>query len=142
MYSYFFFSLSSFFSSFTPQTARVHELLEKVELLNSSPLHAFDQMKVGESGISEEDKRANILLQDIDEWLEEWTKKCDEERSVRVAAEKEPIIKKITGGGEFVIREGSDMKFEDVSIVSPEGRLLVKHLNFTVEDENVMVTGN
>lgn len=122
-------------------TSRVYELLKKVELLNSAPLNAFVQMDAEASGISEEDKRANVLLQDIDAWLETWTVKCDKERSVRVAAQKEPIVKKIGGGGEFHISEGSDMRFEDVSIVSPEGRLLVKHLNFEVSNENVMVTG-
>ena len=50
-------------------------------------------------------------------------------------------VHQVPKGGTFVVGEGLSMKFEDVDIVSPEGRLLIRDLNFTVDKENVMVTG-
>jgi ATP-binding cassette subfamily D (ALD) protein 3 len=41
----------------------------------------------------------------------------------------------------IIFFEGNIMKFEHVDIVSPEGRLLIRDLNFAVDHENVMVTG-
>ncbi|EGC30265.1 ABC transporter D family protein [Dictyostelium purpureum] len=46
----------------------------------------------------------------------------------------------VSGGGTFV--EGEFIKFENVSIVSPEGKLLVENLDFQVmPHQNVMITG-
>jgi ABC-type uncharacterized transport system fused permease/ATPase subunit len=46
----------------------------------------------------------------------------------------------IKGGGKFL--PGEDIKFEDVTLVNPDGRVLVKDLNFEVKPEqNVIVTG-
>lgn len=122
-------------------TARVDELLTKVDRLNSTALDPFPEKQEENKGIEANDKRNNALLNDIEEWLVKWGQKCDAERAVRVAAQKEPVIHQIPGGGQFVIGEGNSMKFEHVDIVSPEGRLLIRDLNFAVDTENVMVTG-
>lgn len=122
-------------------TARVDELLDKVDRLNSTALDPFPEKSDEGKGIEASDKRNNVLLRDIDEWLAAWARKCDAERAKRVEAQKSSLVRQIPNGGKFVIGEGSVMKFEDVDIVSPEGRLLIRDLNFTVDHENVMVTG-
>ena len=123
-------------------TARVDELLTKVAKLNSTMLPPFaEKAEEVPDGIGEEERRKNLLLQNIEEWLREWAEKCNGERAQRVAAQVEASVHQIPGGGKFVIGEGNTMKFDDVDIVSPEGRLLIRDLNFEVDHENVMVTG-
>ena len=123
-------------------TARVDELLTKVDKLNSTMLPPFaEKAEEVPDGLGEEERRKNLLLQNIEEWLQEWARKCDGERANRVAAQKGSSVHQVPGGGKFVIGEGKSMKFEDVDIVSPEGRLLIRDLNFEVDHENVMVTG-
>jgi len=123
-------------------TARVDELLTKVHRLNSTMLDPFpERSEEGKDGADAADKQKNLLLKDINSWLVEWNRKCDGERAERIAAQKESMVHQIPGGGKFVIGEGNIMKFEDVDIVSPEGRLLIRDLNFEVDKQNVMVTG-
>merc|ERR1711916_350490 len=65
-------------------TARVDELLTKVDKLNSSMLPPFkeiDEEAADEKG--GDDKKKNALLRDIDSWLGEWSRKCDGERAKR-----------------------------------------------------------
>jgi ATP-binding cassette subfamily D (ALD) protein 3 len=121
-------------------TARVDELLTKVDRLNSKALDPFPEMEEEKNGEAL-DKKSNLLLQNIEPWLAKWGQKCDGERASRVAQQKAPVVHAIPNGGQFVIGEGNIMKFEHVDIVSPEGRLLIRDLNFAVDNENVMVTG-
>lgn len=123
-------------------TARVHELLDKVHRLNSVPLEPFKERDEESKGISQADQANNELLRDIEPWLVTWRAKCDREREVRSLQHTESVVRQIPGGGgKFVVGEGNIMQFDHVDIVSPEGRLLVRDLNFKVDTENVMVTG-
>ncbi len=122
-------------------TARVDELLTKVDRLNTKAMDPFPEKQEESKGIEAQDKRNNALLADIEGWLSKWGQKCDAERATRVAAQKAPVVHAIPNGGQFVIGEGNIMKFDHVDIVSPEGRLLIRDLNFAVDNENVMVTG-
>jgi ABC-type uncharacterized transport system fused permease/ATPase subunit len=87
-------------------TARVDELLTKVDRLNSKAMDPFPEKQEENKGIEALDKRNNALLHEIEDWLVLWGKKCDGERAVRVAAQKAPVIHQIPGGGHFVIGEG------------------------------------
>eukprot|EP01103_Thecamoeba_quadrilineata_P011048 TRINITY_DN2555_c0_g1_i1.p1 TRINITY_DN2555_c0_g1~~TRINITY_DN2555_c0_g1_i1.p1 ORF type:complete len:687 (-),score=137.29 TRINITY_DN2555_c0_g1_i1:23-2083(-) len=118
-------------------TSRVSELMEQVKLLSVSGTEAFElrneeDVRVVESAVPVVDKIA------LDQWLQDWKARCDQRRSaVRLSEYKK---KPNNGGGRFIL--GDNIKFENVDIVSPEGKLLVRDLNISVEPlQHVMVTG-
>eukprot|EP01133_Synstelium_polycarpum_P013610 gene13610-16017_t len=120
-------------------TSRVSELLEMVSQIKERGSSIF-------TIVQEDDVPANNTGSFIDryetndsDWLAEWKLRSDKLRLVKRAAGG-PTMQAVSGGGRFI--EGEFIKFEDVSIVSPEGKLLVTNLNFEVKNhQNVMITG-
>jgi len=72
---------------------------------------------------------------EMQKWIGEWKERCDK----RILENKMFTKKGVEGGGK--IENGDYIIFENVDLVSPEGKLLVKNLNFSVTTHNVMVTG-
>lgn len=125
------------FATLSGRIVRVSELLETVEQLDKAPIAPFIK-RAGDSA----KKRYNPHLEGIDEWMVAWKTRCDAERNYRVSRSRseEQKTRVLPGGGVYI--EGDIIQFEDVDIVSPEGTVLVKDLNFIVhQGENVMITG-
>jgi len=115
------------------RTKRVSELLETVEALDKNPTSPFKRRIVPRV------KTTNPHLEGIQEWLQSWKERCDEENQNR-SSSKQPVTRKLQGGGTYI--EGDIISFEGVDIISPEGTCLAKNLNFKVEhNQNVMITG-
>lgn len=110
-------------------TSRVSQLLEKLDNLKSKDDDVFKE-KTTEEFISED-------FEDMTEWIDEWTKRCDQRKDDDGPEES---TSQVLGGGKII--RGDVLNFQDVDIVSPEGKILVQKLNFTVPHlKNVMVTG-
>jgi ATP-binding cassette subfamily D (ALD) protein 3 len=131
-------------------TARVSELLEMVNRLDevgSKPFVVVDEEKAREDDEEEHER----LLTHSDaglqyDWIQQWHARREQHKSLlaKVMARRgntpKIIEKKVPGGG--VIRLGDKISFEDVNIVSPDGKMLAEKLNFEIKPgENVMVTG-
>ncbi|KAM9953888.1 hypothetical protein ACTFIR_008993 [Dictyostelium discoideum] len=127
-------------------TSRVSELLEMIKSIKERGTSQFT--------IVHEDDVPNPLTNspvndkydssvDMSSWLEDWRKRSDQTRIVKRQQSNRSSASGATtvyGGGTFV--EGDFIKFENVSIVSPEGKLLVENLDFQVmPNQNVMITG-
>jgi len=70
-----------------------------------------------------------------DAFVKKWKERCDRRP-------QEPVSTKEIKVGGVKIVEGDHIRFQHVDIVSPEGKLLVEDMNFTVNRyHNVMVTG-
>eukprot|EP01126_Amoeba_proteus_P025979 TRINITY_DN2579_c0_g1_i1.p1 TRINITY_DN2579_c0_g1~~TRINITY_DN2579_c0_g1_i1.p1 ORF type:complete len:728 (+),score=116.45 TRINITY_DN2579_c0_g1_i1:75-2186(+) len=121
-------------TSIAGYTSRVSELLESVKHLNEAGNRPFEI-------VPERTKDDEAEVEGIHEWIREWKGRCDDQRELRIRVRQSSITAKdIHGGGEIVI--GEEIKFSHVDIVSPEGKLLVKDLDFCVRPGiNVMVTG-
>jgi ABC-type uncharacterized transport system fused permease/ATPase subunit len=94
---------------------------------------------IEEKIIKKEDFNESV---EMHKWLSGWKEKCD-----RMHVENKKVSKtgvegggKIEHGGIFYFYQDVII-FENCEIVSPEGKLLVKNLNFSVTTHNVMVTG-
>jgi len=110
-------------------THRVSELLEMVKLLDGQGNKPFD--------IIPEPEFKKEGFGDTSEFLQSWKLRCDQRLASR-KSEKRTI--EIIGGGKIL--DGESIKFENVDIVSPDGKLLVTNLSFEVKPGmNVMVTG-
>jgi len=71
-----------------------------------------------------------------DIFLKNWKERCDEARG---HGHHSTEIKKF---GAVTLEEGDHILFEHIDIISPEGKVLVEDLTFTVkQNQNVMVTG-
>lgn len=113
-------------------TSRVSELLEQVAKLNSAENKPFEISK--EKPIIKEDFKQ--VQEEVSKWIAQWKQRCDERNQTHSTFDSIQI----NGGGKYV--EGEYIKFEGVDIVSPEGKVLAKDLNFSVnQNEHVMVTG-
>jgi len=150
-------------TSIAGYTSRVSELLEQVRHLNEAGNQPFE-IKAEAPHIREQVAEGSELANTIDSWR----KRCDQQREQRInirhtqgesgasqaaIAEREQkqatatLMKRThshtglgVGGGEIELAD--DIEFIHVDIVSPEGKLLVHDLNFTVTaGTNVMVTG-
>jgi len=111
-------------------TARVSELLEKLGKLKKTGDEVFVERTDEE--FEKED------FHDMSQWIGEWTKRCEERPELDLGSEID--VREVLGGG--TIMRGDVLRFQDVDIVSPEGKILVQQLNFEVPHlKNVMVTG-
>lgn len=145
-------------------TSRVSELLEMLNHLKTAGRHPFTIKEAAgdvaiktvaksdtESEVEDNDNRRKLEIDE--EWFKSWKSKGEairerktkqraaaarnREREAKLQQKQQPTVQQ---GG--VLIEGDYIKFEGVSLVSPEGRLLVKDLNFEVRPEqNVMITG-
>jgi len=121
-------------TSIAGYTARVSELLEMVNHLNEAGNKPF---KVDPDKPAEDAEE----VAGIHDWISVWRKRCIDQSDLRkVVRQSSSVANKVVGGGK--IEFGTDIEFQGVDIVSPEGKLLVKDLNFAVQSGlNVMVTG-
>lgn len=128
-------------------THRVSELLELVKKLSSSGLEPFKEREDKDTVNEQQEKEEKELeaekiqsnRESLKQWCLEWKKRCDEYRQAR-NAKRGIIPDRHVGGG--IIKDGEILNFENVDIVSPEGKILAKNLNMNIEQlKNVMVTG-
>jgi len=125
-------------------TSRVSELLEMIKSIKERGTSQFAIVQEDDIPLSS----ANSPLisdkydasVDMSAWLQDWRKRADELRAVKRSLYNNNANRQVSGGGTFV--EGDFIKFDNVSIVSPEGKLLVNDLSFQVNpNSNVMITG-
>lgn len=102
-------------------TARVSELLEMVRLLDTVGTKPF--------AIRHEEKLDTELHfvrhKEMQAWLVEWRQKGEKIREMRDA--QSPLIRTHKEGGQIIV--GKFIRFENVTIVSPDGRVLVEGLS-------------
>jgi len=124
-------------------TARVSDLLEMVRHLDKVGNKPFTVRKDGDDASLAESYTPYLTYPqqqlDMTLWLEQWREKGERIRQQRASA---PLARRmITSEGGHII-EGNFIKFENVNIVSPDGKLLVDNISFQVKRfQNVMVTG-
>ena len=117
-------------------TSRVSELLEQVKLLNSSGNKPFE---VKSDDVITQTVESLPVIDGLDAWMMEWKMRCDSQIEQRRLLRKEQVQAAVVGGG--IYKHGNYIEFDHVDIVSPEGKLLVKQLNFRVNPGvNCMVT--
>eukprot|EP01132_Coremiostelium_polycephalum_P005701 gene5701-7095_t len=126
-------------------TSRVSELLEMIKQIKERGTSTFtivqdDDISTPQSGIGSGIGDKYESNSELSSWLSNWRIKCDNIRQMKRSNSTSVTMQQVPGGGKFV--EGEFIKFENVSIVSPEGKLLVTELNFQVNpNQNVMITG-
>mmetsp|Transcript_7660 Transcript_7660/g.28701 ORF Transcript_7660/g.28701 Transcript_7660/m.28701 type:complete len:715 (-) Transcript_7660:99-2243(-) len=127
-------------------THRVSELLEMVKKLKNQGVEPFEAREEANEPAPQDvaqtsgGARSNVNRAALDEWLEEWRTRCNDNRRERNKRHGNIPDRQVNGGG--LIRYAEDLHFEHVDIVSPEGKILAKDLNMRVEAlKNVMVTG-
>ncbi|EFA80627.1 ABC transporter D family protein [Heterostelium album PN500] len=124
-------------------TSRVSELLEMIKSLKergSSTFVIVEDDDISSPAIQSSSGTSDQYLTNDSNWLVEWKKRSDNLRQLKRSLSQTVTMQSVTGGGSFV--EGEFIKFSNVSIVSPEGKLLVTDLNFEVKpQQNVMITG-
>ena len=147
-------------TSIAGYTSRVSELLEQVHHLNEAGNLPFE-IKPEAPHIVEAVQEGSAYTT----FVTSWKARCDEQQKTRLAIrqqakDNEPQPQQqgvvsassdecasssssshhVIGGGE--IQLGDNIEFRHVDIVSPEGKVLVRDLNFAVTPGvNVMVTG-
>jgi len=116
-------------------TSRVAELLEMIRTL--------DQMGAKPFPIRPEEKvDTDTTNWDLtSQWLEEWRLRGEKNREHRDASFSSQSVSTFhKEGGQIIL--GKFIRFENVNIVSPDGKMLVEDLTFEVKlRQNVMVTG-
>jgi len=127
--------LSNKVTSLAGLTARVAELLEMIRTL--------DQMGAKPFPIRPEEKvDTDTTNWDLtSQWLEEWRLRGEKNREDRDASFSSQSVSTFhKEGGQIIL--GKFIRFENVNIVSPDGKMLVEDLTFEVKlRQNVMVTG-
>jgi len=140
-------------TSIAGYTSRVSELLEQVRHLNEAGNEPFE-IKPEVPHVAEDVQQGSEYADTI----ARWRKRCDEQRELRYeirhsqatsaaakarnSSERGSGSQCSVGASGGTIERAEDIEFKGVDIVSPEGKLLVHDLNFTVKQgENVMVTG-
>eukprot|EP01127_Copromyxa_protea_P003335 TRINITY_DN13169_c0_g1_i1.p1 TRINITY_DN13169_c0_g1~~TRINITY_DN13169_c0_g1_i1.p1 ORF type:complete len:445 (-),score=88.52 TRINITY_DN13169_c0_g1_i1:36-1370(-) len=126
--------LSNKVTALAGSTSRVAELLEMVTQLDEGGVEPFKLEKPVEREVDPiTEGQANKLEKGF---IKSWRERGMKRRQLHTP---QPVPHK-RGGGKFV--HGENIKFEDATIVNPDGRVLVTHLNFEVKPEqNVIVTG-
>jgi len=126
--------VSNKLTSIAGYTSRVSELLEMVDHLNEAGNKPFDL-------IPDKPAEDKAEVEGIHDWIAVWKKRCIDQQELRRQVRKSSsTTNQVIGGG--TIELGDDIEFKGVDIVSPEGKLLVTDLNFSVTSGvNVMVTG-
>eukprot|EP01095_Lingulamoeba_sp_RSL-Kostka_P002036 TRINITY_DN128_c0_g1_i1.p1 TRINITY_DN128_c0_g1~~TRINITY_DN128_c0_g1_i1.p1 ORF type:complete len:757 (-),score=284.55 TRINITY_DN128_c0_g1_i1:234-2504(-) len=117
------------------RTRRVSELIETVRHLDEKPTPPFTLRETDRGS-----DRTNPNLEGIDEWLDNWEKRCDIQRNKRLKKAKKKAPRALENGGTYI--EGDIIKFDHCDIVSPGGTCLAKDLTLSVKhNQNVMITG-
>ena len=132
-------------------TARVAEVFESVKQLNETGTSRFNIRRDDEPNTADEDQPRTMRksqstlalaeIQFLDQWLERGDVLRREGKLHAGRSSGSPREKKTVGGGSVVL--GKTIKFDNVELVSPDGRHLIKKpLNFEIRrGDNVMVTG-
>jgi ATP-binding cassette subfamily D (ALD) protein 3 len=130
-------------------TARVYDLLDKVTGMTregGAPFEiredASSESKADVDGIVADAAAGKEFDRELLARLQQWAARCDER--ARLFGKPDPLCVTPTGkgGGQIVVQDGADIEFDNASLVSPDGKLLVKNLSFKVQrGVNVMVTG-
>lgn len=126
-------------TSIAGYTSRVSELLEQVSHLQEAGNVPFEVREEAPHPPEAVKPGSNAAT-----FIEEWKQRCSAQAELRYEIRHSKSAgsqaTKVVGGGE--IREGEHIQFEGVDIVSPEGKLLVRNLNFDLQPgTNCMVTG-
>lgn len=152
------FQVGTKLGSIAGYTSRVSELLEQVRHLNEAGNAPFE-VKVEPPHIKLVERVRSVQIGQADtDFVAEWKTRCDQQQQLRfevrhskaggasadsaASAEVGASSRRtgVVGGGTYELAD--HISFQHVDIVSPEGKLLVRDLNFTVESGvNVMVTG-
>jgi ABC-type uncharacterized transport system fused permease/ATPase subunit len=134
----------------------VSEVLEKVKELHDNEGMDKDFVLRGdeEKASKEEAKEIEAQPGATDEWIEEWKNRGEKLRSdgllrpSRSTAHLLPAVSRAESKEESkkshfgTVLEGDIIKLQNVDIVSPDGRLLVRNLNLEVPPgTNIMITG-
>eukprot|EP01117_Protostelium_nocturnum_P003830 TRINITY_DN15096_c0_g1_i1.p1 TRINITY_DN15096_c0_g1~~TRINITY_DN15096_c0_g1_i1.p1 ORF type:complete len:720 (-),score=275.12 TRINITY_DN15096_c0_g1_i1:65-2224(-) len=132
-------------TSLAGNTSRVSELLEMVKHLDKVGNEPFEIKEESHAVIAEQEKEQFANSSENEkEFLAYWRNKCDSLRNAALEREKNlPTRTRIapSSKGGTVVR-GDKIEFDNVDIVSPEGKLLVRGLTFECPPgRNVMVTG-
>jgi len=123
-------------------TARVSELLEMVNLLDEAGSAPFKLASESSSDSSSDELQHHQHEQHEEEerkFLREWKFRGEQLLSVRnlKSAERHIVV---NGGGTYI--PGEIIKFNNVTLVNPDGKILVEKLTFEVQRNcNVIVTG-
>lgn len=146
-------------TSIAGYTSRVSELLEMVQQLNTvgnkpftikaddtvvkPPEEEVDSCTQAEKFMTRADSQT--ALKNTENFVQEWKRRSNEysqKRALqRMAMGESKQTRQVTGGGRIELGDDSII-FDHADIVSPEGKLLVQDLNFSVTPGvNVMVTG-
>lgn len=149
------FQVGTKLGSIAGYTSRVSELLEQVRHLNEAGNAPFEvKAEPPHAKLIEPAARAEanpVLVGQADAaFVQEWRGRCDQQQQLRfevrhskaggASADSAARRTGVVGGGTYELAD--HISFQHVDIVSPEGKLLVRDLNFTVEaGVNVMVTG-
>ncbi|GAM21533.1 hypothetical protein SAMD00019534_047080 [Acytostelium subglobosum LB1] len=125
-------------------TSRVSELLEMVKQIKERGTSTFvivdDDNMTGATPGTQSPIVTERYEVNNNEWLLQWKTRCDNLRQLKRSLSTSSTMTTDAGGGKFI--EGEFIQFSNVSIVSPEGKLLVTDLNFEVKPkQNVMITG-
>jgi ATP-binding cassette subfamily D (ALD) protein 3 len=132
-------------------TARVAELLEMVKTLEGAGNAPFelrdDDTRQKLAQPAPEQQPVDVYKQDaqMDEWLAKFSERKRVQRTrVNTTLPSEAELQQLvlTSGKRGVLLEGELIKFMNVSIVSPEGKLLASDMSFEVKrGQNVIITG-
>eukprot|EP00817_Percolomonadidae_sp_ATCC50343_P000637 CAMPEP_0117422292 /NCGR_PEP_ID=MMETSP0758-20121206/3165_1 /TAXON_ID=63605 /ORGANISM="Percolomonas cosmopolitus, Strain AE-1 (ATCC 50343)" /LENGTH=550 /DNA_ID=CAMNT_0005204833 /DNA_START=399 /DNA_END=2048 /DNA_ORIENTATION=- len=118
-------------------TDRVCELLEKLNQLQEEGDKKFELSHAEVTHFPDTNKAEEAAF------TNDWMKQCEvrsQEIKASLGTKDGDVLNQVIGGGKTV--QGDILKFNDVSIVSPEGKILVNNLNFEVTPgQHVMVTG-
>jgi len=151
------FQVGTKLGSIAGYTSRVSELLEQVRHLNEAGNAPFEvkaeppHAKLIERAARAAAESGPVLVGQADAaFVQQWRRRCDQQQLLRfevrhskaggAAADSAARRTGVVGGGVYELAD--HISFQHVDIVSPEGKLLVRDLNFTVEaGVNVMVTG-
>uniref|UniRef100_A0A6B2KZP0 ABC transporter domain-containing protein n=1 Tax=Arcella intermedia TaxID=1963864 RepID=A0A6B2KZP0_9EUKA len=130
--------LSNKVTSLAGLTARVSELLEMVNILDEAGSAPFKITSESTSeSSSDEAHHHEIYEAEEKKFLVEWRERAERRRAARKSSNKPTVV---NGGGTYF--PGDMIKFNDVTLVNPDGKVLVEKLTFEVKRNcNVIVTG-
>ena len=108
-------------------TSRVSILLERINKVES---------KLEPFAVKTENTTQAVQVSSHAQFLQEWKDRMD-----KLQAQSKPSFGSQKKIGHVTVEEANDIEFQHIDVVSPEGKLLVRDLSFSVKGTNVMVTG-
>ncbi len=124
--------LSNKITTLAGLTARVSELLEMVDQLDKVGSKPFTVIQDPSDSLTSSNKAEKEPVsgvsknQEMEKWLMEWKEKGELLLEIKEKLAADSPVQKQNGGGNFI--EGKFIKFENVDIVSPDGKILVESM--------------